>query len=143
MVVGTTFLAEDFGPRMLFGTQGSANALANDEANDLTSFDGAYTFGGTTDQRRFENAAFQERCVPLWDAANPDDPVVDPASVEGDEPNHTLASDSPVEPLPSSRAAANEAGPTLNNDTLEAGLDRGRGVRAPRLRCRLPRSGQA
>ena len=121
-LAGSTFIAEDFLPRMLFGDMGSAQALAKDEATDLGVFEGAYTFGQLTDVDRFREPTLAENCLPLWDEAHPDDPVRNPTELENEEPNHVVAAAVACQTLAVFEAAATAAGPVLNNETLQDGI---------------------
>jgi hypothetical protein len=99
----------------------SALGLAVD--TDLSLFEEVITFGAFTDVYRFEEATFQEECVPAWDAAHPEDPVVDPNDVVEGGPSHTVGLGLACRALKMFTLAAEGAGDDLNNVTFQDGLD--------------------
>lgn len=121
LVVSTTFAAEGFTPTLFLGDMGSAQGLA--EGNDLSVFDGVYTFGDFVDPERYEEATFQEECVPIWDAAHPDDPVRDPRDLVDDEPNHTVGLGTACRTLSIFVAAAEAAGTELTTESFLTSLE--------------------
>jgi hypothetical protein len=121
LVVSTTFAGEGFTPTLFLGDMGSAQGLA--EGNDLSVFDGVYTFGDFVDPERYEEATFQENCVPIWDAAHPDDPVRDPRDLVDDEPNHTVGLGTACRTLSIFVAAAEAAGEDLTTQSFLTGLE--------------------
>lgn len=120
-VAVNTFIGEGFFPRLLFTDQGSATAVA--ARADLSAFDSVYTYGGPTPSERFADPQFQEECAAPWDTLNPDAATQDPALVPDGEPNHTIGLLLACRLLTIFAAAAELAGPNLNNETFAAALD--------------------
>ena len=75
------------------------------------------------DHAEYLEETFQEECVPIWDAANPDDPVRDPNEIAEDAPNHMVGLGVACRTLTSFVEAATAAGDTLDNGTFQAGLE--------------------
>jgi len=121
IVSTNTLITEDFTPTLFLTEFGSTQAVAG--RADLSVFPAVYTHGGITDVQRFEEPVFQDECAAVWNAAHPDDPVLNPSEVESGEPNHTVGLGNVCRPLAIFVAAAEAAGPTLNNDTFQAALD--------------------
>jgi len=120
-VAANTFIGEGFFPRLFFTDQGVATTVA--ARADLSAFDGVYTYGGPTPSERFADPQFQEECAAPWDTLNPDAATQDPAVVPEGEPNHTVGLLVACRTLTVFAAAAEAAGPNLNNATFAAALD--------------------
>jgi hypothetical protein len=121
IVVGNEFVAADFAPSLFLADMNSALGLAVD--TDLSHFDEVFAFGAFTDVYRFEEATFQEECVPAWDAAHPEDPVVSPNDVVEGGPNHTVGLGLACRALKMFTLAAEGAGDDLDNATFQEGLE--------------------
>ena len=121
IVVSNEFVAADFSPTLFLADMNSALGLAVD--TDLSLFEEVFAFAAFTDVYRFEEETFQEECVPAWDAAHPDDPVVNPIDVPDGEPNHTVGLGLACRALKMFTLAAEGAGEDLDNVTFQEGLD--------------------
>jgi hypothetical protein len=120
LVIANAFIGVDYFPTMLFGDMSSALGLAADA--DLSVFDAVHTFGNYPNTYRYDEQSFQDECVPVWDAAHPDDPVVDPDEVADGEPNHTVGLGVACRSLTILVKAAEAAGAELNNETFLEGV---------------------
>ncbi len=123
LLISNSFVAEGFAPSMFYSEMGSLQALAGDENTDLSVFDAVYTYGNYTDHDEYLEETFQTECVPLWDAANPDDTVNDPNDIPEDAPNHMVGLGVACRTLKIFVEAATAAGDVLNNDTFQGGLE--------------------
>ena len=121
IVAINTFIGEGFFPNLLFLDQGSAHAVAL--RTDMSEFPEIHAFGSFTDVSRFEEPTFQNECLPVWDAAHPDDPVRNPVDVPVGEANHVVGLGNVCRALTIFTAIAEAAGPNLNNDTFAAAID--------------------
>ena len=119
-IAANTFISEGFFPRLFFTDQGAANTVAG--RADLAAFDGVYSYGPPTPSERFADPQFQEDCATPWNTLNPDAATQDPALVPAGEPNHAIGLLQACRALTIFAAAAEAAGPNLNNDTFAAGL---------------------
>jgi hypothetical protein len=99
------------------------SALGLTADTDLSLFDEVFAFGAFTDTYRFEDETFQEECVPAWDAAHPDDPVVNPIDVPEGGPNPTVGLGLSCRARKMFTLAAEGAGQDLKNVTFQEGLD--------------------
>ena len=121
LVIASAFIGVDYFPTMLLGDMGSALGLAADA--DLSVFDDVYTFGNYPNTYRYDEQSFQDECVPVWDAAHPDDPVIDPDEVADGEPDHTVGLGVACRSLTIFVKAAEAAGAELNNETFLDGVE--------------------
>ena len=120
-VAVNTFIGEGFFPRIFFTDPGGATTVAG--RADLSAFDGVYTYSGPPQTERFADQLFQDECAAPWNAANPDRAVQDPAVVDDGDPNHATGLLLACRSLAIFTAAAEAAGPNLNNATFGAALD--------------------
>jgi hypothetical protein len=120
-VAVNTFIGEGFFPRIFFTDPGGAVTVAG--RADLSEFDGVYTYSGPPQTERFADPLFHDECAAPWDALNPDRAVLDPAVVADGDPNHATGLLLACRSLTIFTAAAEAAGPNLNNATFAAALD--------------------
>jgi hypothetical protein len=121
LVAVNTFIGEGFFPTLFFTEQGSAAAAA--ARADLSAFPAVYTFGGFSDISRYQEPTFLAECAPVWDAAHPDDVVLDPNDVADGDSNHVVGLGNVCRALTVFVAVANATGPNLNNETFGAAMD--------------------